>query len=99
MIWLSALPELGKLWLLMLCGPFAGLTDPSDPSQWTTIGAINLLFIFAHPIWPNRITAVITLLAFAPWLFWGFAVEHLAEYRKNPNNHNEGTGEEPHVAH
>ena len=67
-------PEWLSYWLLMLTGPFAGLIDPSDSSPWATIGAINLLFIFAHPIWPNRITAVVTLLAFASWLFWGLAV-------------------------
>ena len=67
-------PEWFSYWLLMLAGPFAGLTDPSDTSPWVAMGAINLLFILAHPIWPNRFTAALTLLAFASWLFWGLAV-------------------------
>ena len=67
-------PGLFHIWILTLLGPFAGLSIQSETAQWAIFGAINLLFIFAHPIWPNRITATITFLAFTSWLFWGFAI-------------------------
>ena len=67
-------PGLFHIWILTLSGPFAGLSIQSESAQWAILGAVNLLFIFAHPIRPNRFTAAITFLAFTSWLFWGFAI-------------------------
>ena len=66
-------PALFSLWCSILAGPFSALwIFPENPN--VSFSVINLALLFAHPIWPNRITATITFLAFASWLFWGMAV-------------------------
>ena len=62
-----------SLWCSILAGPFSALwMFPTNPN--VTFSFINLALLFAHPIWPNRITATLTFLAFASWLFWGMAI-------------------------
>lgn len=69
----SISPALFYLWCSILAGPFSALwVFPENPS--VTFSLINLALLFAHPIWPNRITAALTFLAFASWLFWGMVV-------------------------
>jgi len=66
--------DLFSLWYSILAGPFSALWILPEEPNWVTIGLVNLLALFAHPIWPNRITMTLTFLAFASWLFWGMAV-------------------------
>ena len=66
--------DLFSLWYSVLAGPFSALWILPEQPNWVTIGVVNLVVMFAHPIWPNRITAKLTFLAFASWLFWGAAV-------------------------
>jgi hypothetical protein len=62
-----------SLWYSILAGPFSALwIFPENPN--VTFSFINLTLLFAHPIWPNRITATLTFLAFASWLFWGMVI-------------------------
>lgn len=69
----SISPALFSLWCSILAGPFSALwIFPENPN--VTFSVINLALLFAHPIWPNRITAALTFLAFASWLFWGMAI-------------------------
>jgi hypothetical protein len=73
----SISPALFSLWCSILAGPFSSLwifPDSSDVIFNVTYSVINLALLFAHPIWPNRITATLTFLAFASWLFWGMAI-------------------------
>jgi hypothetical protein len=66
-------PELFWLWCSMVAGPFSAIwIFPENPN--VTFSLINLLLLFAHPVWPNRITASLTCLAFASWLLWGVAI-------------------------
>ena len=66
-------PALLSLWCSILAGPFSALwVFPTKPNL--TYSFVNLALLFAHPIWPNRITATLTFLAFASWLFWGLAI-------------------------
>jgi len=67
-------PALFTLWYSILAGPFSVLWIFPEQSTWSTIGAVNVALLFAHPIWPSRATMVLTSLAFASWLFWGMAV-------------------------
>jgi hypothetical protein len=65
--------ELFSLWCSILAGPFSALWFfPENPNL--TYSFSNLALLFAHPIWPNRFTAIVTGLAFAAWLFWGMAI-------------------------
>ena len=62
-----------SLWCYILAGPFSALwIFPENPN--VTFSFINFALLFAHPAWPNRITATLTILAFASWLFWGMAI-------------------------
>jgi hypothetical protein len=66
-------PALFSLWGSIVAGPFSALwIFPENPNL--TFSLINLTLLFAHPVWPNRITATLTCLAFASWLFWGMAI-------------------------
>lgn len=66
-------PALLSLWCSILAGPFSALwIFPKNPNL--TFSFMNLALLFAHPIWPNRITAALTFLAFASWLLWGMAI-------------------------
>jgi hypothetical protein len=66
-------PALFSLWCSILAGPFSALwIFPENPK--VTFSVINLALLFAHPVWPNRLTATLTFLAFASWLFWGMAI-------------------------
>jgi len=66
-------PALFWLWCSMVAGPFSAIwIFPENPN--VTYSLINLLLLFAHPVWPNRMTASLTCLAFASWLFWGVAI-------------------------
>jgi hypothetical protein len=67
-------PDLFVLWYSIMAEPFAALWVLPEQSGWLSIGVINLAASFAHPAWPNRVTAILTLLAFAGWLFWGMAI-------------------------
>jgi hypothetical protein len=67
-------PALFLLWYSILAGPFSALWILPLQPGWATIGAVNLTLLFAHPIWPSRATAILTIVAFASWLFWGMAV-------------------------
>jgi len=57
-----------------LAGPFSALWIIPEQPNWLTLALINLAALFAHPLWPNRVTATLTFLALASWLFWGMAV-------------------------
>ncbi|MFM1768261.1 MAG: hypothetical protein RJA22_790 [Verrucomicrobiota bacterium] len=66
-------PALFFLWCSVLAGPFSALwVFPENPNL--TFSFINLALLFAHPVWPNRIMATLTFLAFASWLLWGMAI-------------------------
>ncbi len=67
-------PALFTLWYSVVAGPFSALWILPEQSEWASMGAVNLTLLFAHPIWPSRATAILTILAFASWLFWGMAV-------------------------
>ncbi len=67
-------PELFSLWYSILAGPLSALWILPEQSNWLTVGFVNLVALFAHPLWPNRLTAAVSFLAFASWLFWGMAV-------------------------
>ena len=66
--------QLALLWACILAGPFSALWVLPEQTDWPLIGAVNLVMLFAHPSWPNRITRILTFLAFGSWLFWGVAI-------------------------
>jgi hypothetical protein len=67
-------PELLVLAGTILTGPVAGMLAQPGDSAWLVIVGLNASAILAHPAWPNRGTAAVTMLAMASWLFWGSAV-------------------------
>lgn len=58
----------------VLVGPFAGMREHPGDNAWLVIAFLNTAALLAHPVWPNRGTAAITIVAMAAWLFWGAAV-------------------------
>ncbi len=58
----------------ILSGPFAGLqTAPPLPGTFV-VGVVNLAALFAHPVWPNRGTAIVSGLGFGFWALAGMAI-------------------------
>lgn len=64
---------LSGFWSQVVAGPFAGIWVFPEQAL-PALAFINLAALFAHPIWPNRFTAAITLLATAIWMFFGMAI-------------------------
>jgi len=66
--------ELYSLWCSILLGPFAAISILPNEPNGLIIGLVNLFALFAHPIWPNRITMLLTFFASVSWLFSGMAI-------------------------
>ncbi len=63
-----------EVWLSPLAGPFAGLWATANWSLDEAVfwGVVLSLAIAAHPLWPGRITGVISASGLALWVLLGF---------------------------
>lgn len=68
--------SLVALWALILTGPFASIwVLPNEPVGVAVVfGGLSLFALLAHPILPNRTTAVISVLAVVWWFMWGVMI-------------------------
>ena len=65
--------DLLGLGALILAGPFSAYWAAPQLDGGLTIAIGNAVMLLAHPVWPNRVTGVVTAVGFASWLFWGAA--------------------------
>lgn len=64
-----------------IIGPFSLLFTSNTgftSAEIYLIGIPNLFALFLHPLKPNIFTAILTIVAFAFWLFQGFAGAYIS---------------------